>query len=667
MADLEQREFLPLRPAPGAPDDGFKQHYSGISASDHARQQNGNIYNNNTGHSASGDARQYMGDVTNNTTYNYSVRKRKSDDTLREDGRNRAFLSASAEGQAPRVRHLLRLGVDLDYSDDDGFTALHHACLSGFEDVVQILLDAGVDINARSLDLGTPLCLAVLREREKVVKLLLSSRADVNKEGQWVGSPLHCASWAGSLAITETLLAHGAIVVSDCAVQVDYYDFTSRSGFPVALKRAAKDSCGFHTVWECTALHIAAFRGHEGIIEHLLKAGCPVDAESRVWDTPDPAMLSLEEKETSKFKRYSAYTGLMEACTSGHCRIASRLIKAGAVVDKVSSIGFSALHVSAQRGSVDCARVLVQAGSTVDSVDCDLQTPLFLAALEGQVPVAEYLLQMGAKVDAQGRNRWTPCHVVAVKGHQDVFEILLKHGADVSKRDEDGRTPLHLSSCAEISQRLLDAGANVADRGHDGSTALHYAAYQKHVDVVKVLLEYGADASVRDKIGRTAREYVTDGDLELCKILPRLAPVQKVRSSGVVKASVLEKHNDAVKRTRDPKPNENADAIIKCARVEVRRDNDRRWTKGEAMVSRDHLEILKRGSSADGSLVKIRLDELGRIQPGPSALEHLRKGKPEFWTLRFRSSPDVQSEYWTLRFETWTELAAWWAVLSWKG
>ena len=47
--------------------------------------------------------------------------------TLQEKQRNDNFLRAAAEGQGHRVRYLIQLGADLDYSDDYGFTALHHA------------------------------------------------------------------------------------------------------------------------------------------------------------------------------------------------------------------------------------------------------------------------------------------------------------------------------------------------------------------------------------------------------------------------------------------------------------------------------------------------------------------------------------------------------------
>lgn len=52
-------------------------------------------------YSASGQARQQVGNNYNNTTYNYTLRKRRSDETLREDARNIALLRAAAEGQRP--------------------------------------------------------------------------------------------------------------------------------------------------------------------------------------------------------------------------------------------------------------------------------------------------------------------------------------------------------------------------------------------------------------------------------------------------------------------------------------------------------------------------------------------------------------------------------------
>jgi hypothetical protein len=75
------------------------------------------------------------------------------------------------------MQHLFRLGVDIDFSDDEGFTALHHAVLSGFEDCVQELRDRGSDVNALTPH-GMPLNLAAQKERGHVISILVAARAD---------------------------------------------------------------------------------------------------------------------------------------------------------------------------------------------------------------------------------------------------------------------------------------------------------------------------------------------------------------------------------------------------------------------------------------------------------------------------------------------------------
>lgn len=78
------------------------------------------------------------------------------------------------------MQHLFRLGVDIDFSDDNGFMALHHAVLSGFEDCVQELIDRGSDINAMTQH-GVPLNLAAQKERGRVISILVDARADKNR------------------------------------------------------------------------------------------------------------------------------------------------------------------------------------------------------------------------------------------------------------------------------------------------------------------------------------------------------------------------------------------------------------------------------------------------------------------------------------------------------
>jgi hypothetical protein len=111
------------------------------------------------------------------TRYNYTLRARRSDETLREADRNCLLSRAAAQGQLPRLQHLLRLGADVDFADDAGFTALHHAVSSGFEDCVQELIEKGADVNVLA-SCGVALNVAADKRRDRVAEILLRARAN---------------------------------------------------------------------------------------------------------------------------------------------------------------------------------------------------------------------------------------------------------------------------------------------------------------------------------------------------------------------------------------------------------------------------------------------------------------------------------------------------------
>jgi ankyrin repeat protein len=103
------------------------------------------------------------------------------------------------------------MGADIDYRDGQDLTALHHAVLSGFEDVTELLLSRGADVNAPSTTAGLPLCLAVLKDRSHIVRLLLDKfRAAINLADHELGTPLHCAALTNNCEIARVLLEHGA-------------------------------------------------------------------------------------------------------------------------------------------------------------------------------------------------------------------------------------------------------------------------------------------------------------------------------------------------------------------------------------------------------------------------------------------------------------------------
>jgi ankyrin repeat protein len=175
--------------------------------------------------------------------------------------------------------------------------------------------------------------------------------------------------------------------------------------------------------------------------------------------------------------------------------------------------------VAALRGkSFQVAELLHRHGADVDvpgSWEC---TPLFIACVQGLVDIVQWLLNHGAGVNTQTNRLFTPLHVAADYGHLQVAQMLIEHNADIHIRTDVGQSPLHLAASAwvkhdqvDIMQVLLDYGANPNARDNDNATPLHYSSCWKTENTVRegtvegtrLLLRHGATIDAEDNEGRT--------------------------------------------------------------------------------------------------------------------------------------------------------------------
>lgn len=110
----------------------------------------------------------------------------------------------------------------------------------------------------------------------------------------------------------------------------------------------------------------------------------------------------------------------------------------------------------------------------------------------------------------------TALHLACERDNLAIAIFLLDHGGQIHTRSSGGRTPLHLASRTATSttvELLLERGhADPNATTAKGRTALHYAA-SKAVDgdderreVLRVLRDWGADPTVKDRDGETARD-----------------------------------------------------------------------------------------------------------------------------------------------------------------
>ncbi|KAI3356284.1 hypothetical protein L3Q82_017529 [Scortum barcoo] len=199
----------------------------------------------------------------------------------------------------------------------------------------------------------------------------------------------------------------------------------------------------------------------------------------------------------------SDWSPIHEAAFNGRVLALQRLIAQGTCVNLNTLDQVSPLHGACMQGNVACAKLLMENGANVNSSTVDGKTPLSEACARGHVTSVSLLLQHGATPLGTSQTS-SPIHRAAAKGHPECIESLVRYGADVDQYVEQSGFPLHVAcSNQHLStvKKLLQLGAAV-NGSVCGDSPLHIAARLSSTELVSVLLDHGADGSLRNSAGK---------------------------------------------------------------------------------------------------------------------------------------------------------------------
>lgn len=253
---------------------------------------------------------------------------------------------------------------------------------------------------------------------------------------------------------------------------------------------------------------------------------------------------------------------LFSAVDADCITLTTELLDYGASLDARDRLGARPLSHAARSGHLDMVDLLLARGAPINARNLAGATALYFAAERGQAPIAWRLIERGADVKLTGRSRITPIAAAAYAGNDAIVAALLAAGADERAADETGKPPIvyavagaHIDivkrllarnidvnthyaneltllmwasgadekvSAAEaikVVSYLLDAGAHIDDRDNRGRTALMIAAEGGHSEVADLLTTRGANASLKDKAGKSAADLTV-----LSSLRERLTP-----------------------------------------------------------------------------------------------------------------------------------------------
>lgn len=163
--------------------------------------------------------------------------------------------------------------------------------------------------------------------------------------------------------------------------------------------------------------------------------------------------------------------------------------------------------------NIKLVRSLLQRGFDPNTVDEERgETGLIIAVREDAGKVLDLLLNTkDINLDARARNGDTALMMAAYKGRYDVAKVLLDKGAEPN---QTGWAALHYAAAVgnnQIVQLLLDHSAYIDAESPNQTTPIMMAARGGHILTVKLLLDEGADLTLKNGAGMTALDFARAG------------------------------------------------------------------------------------------------------------------------------------------------------------
>src|SRR5208282_4829942 len=191
----------------------------------------------------------------------------------------------------------------------------------------------------------------------------------------------------------------------------------------------------------------------------------------------------------------------VQSADKGDLKAVQLFLEAGMDGNAQDTTGSTALMAAAKNGRIDVVNKLLEQKLNLNLQDKQGETALELAAANNQADIVKLLLKKNADPNIQDQSGWSALMKAVYQGNTACVETLA-----VQSRQEVNRALLvaALTGHKDVVKVLLDNGAEVDTRADDGRTPLMLAAAKGDADLVAALLAVGAEPTLVDKSGATA-------------------------------------------------------------------------------------------------------------------------------------------------------------------
>ncbi|KAF5492838.1 Apicidin F cluster transcription factor apf2 [Colletotrichum fructicola] len=226
-------------------------------------------------------------------------------------------------------------------------------------------------------------------------------------------------------------------------------------------------------------------------------------SQPRKSPSEQPLALTTSQPQThdSPSDAFSCLSDLNDSADSANLSTAASTIDTVSTPSSLKGLTPSSIASSCS----SCSSVASHDSTT----EC---TPLLSAVMRGNLEIARLLIKSGGKVDSKNKSGKTALHLAVERGDTVAARTLLDLGADITLPDDSGTSVFHraivrddieqlrglLKWCEEKSrlqpfEGLLKRCVNLKDT--QKRTLVHLAVVLERIEILKLLLEYGADVN----------------------------------------------------------------------------------------------------------------------------------------------------------------------------
>ncbi|XP_065343666.1 uncharacterized protein LOC135941846 [Cloeon dipterum] len=472
-----------------------------------------------------------------------------------------AFMMACSKNRSDVVEYLLtNKDIDLSNKDRGGRTALHHAVTSGCVDLVQNLLDRGADLRKKD-DENRNVMFYGLKSKEMILYLN-------RKNSEFIKAVDTLQNTLLLYAIEFFYMVDRDVVhwlINESGIDLNAVDDEGNSAFIVACMRRKWDFVETLLTKDVdiqvkdeegkNPLHYAAESGYFDLVQKLIERGVnPTLKDNLGKNTMHYALQHLDivksldrelAKEVTKDKNTSLHiaigiydysievirwlldeaqvdvnaknlngeTALMIACSKNRFEVIQILVEKKADVSIQDNKGRTALHHAARSGHLDLVKILFDHMASEKDED-------------GSLNIQQTLVELVKHVDKEDNTLL----VLAMESSEKFDESVISWLVDNKKLDLNavncnGESAL-LLACKHRKWDAVDILLSredtiIGSKDQKERTPLHWAAFSGNLDVVQMLVERGADLTLKDSDGMNVMHHALK-DLETVKFLHNL-------------------------------------------------------------------------------------------------------------------------------------------------